>query len=350
MVNTFTGFQKKVEESFHRESLIAGRFSPDYTFSGVKTVKVITPTTVAMTDYTRSGANRYGTPTELQDTVQELTLTQDKGFSLTIDKGNNLDQGGVKSAVSMLGLQINERAIPEYDTYCFARLAEKAGTIVGNAAALSKASICERISAGTEAMDDAEVPQTGRTLFISAKAYELLRLSNEFLGCEALAHRALARGQVGEYDNMPVVKVPGGRWPAHVNFIIAYKYAAAAPVKISETRFHIDPPGISGNLLEGRQYYDLFVFGAKCSGVYVEVDTGTGGGTVAAAPAISDAGALTCATAGASIRFTTDGSDPRYSSTARVGTASDVTAAGTVVRAYAYKDGCYPSGVTQKTL
>ena len=49
MVNTFTGFQKKVEESFHRESLIAGRFSPDYTFSGVKTVKVITPTTVAMT-------------------------------------------------------------------------------------------------------------------------------------------------------------------------------------------------------------------------------------------------------------------------------------------------------------
>ena len=77
MVNTFTGFQKKVEESFHRESLIAGRFSPDYTFSGVKTVKVITPTTVAMTDYTRSGANRYGTPTELQDTVQELTLTQD---------------------------------------------------------------------------------------------------------------------------------------------------------------------------------------------------------------------------------------------------------------------------------
>ena len=209
MVNTFTGFQKKVEESFHRESLIAGRFSPDYTFSGVKTVKVITPTTVAMTDYTRSGANRYGTPTELQDTVQELTLTQDKGFSLTIDKGNNLDQGGVKSAVSMLGLQINERAIPEYDTYCFARLAEKAGTIVGNAAALSKASICERISAGTEAMDDAEVPQTGRTLFISAKAYKLLRLSNEFLGCEALAHRALARGQVGEYDNMPVVKVPG---------------------------------------------------------------------------------------------------------------------------------------------
>lgn len=350
MINTFEGFKNKVEASFHRESLIEGRFSPDYSFSGVKTVKIITPVTVAMTDYTRSGANRYGTPTEMQDTVQELTLTQDKGFSITIDKGNNMDQGGVKAACSMLALQTSERAIPEFDRYCFASLAQKAGRIVGNSAELTKTNICARISEATEYLDDAEVPQTGRTLFVSSKAYKQLRLSSEFLGVETLAYRSLAKGQVGEYDNMAVVKVPGGRWPLNVNFIVAYKYSASAPIKISETKFHEDPPGISGNLLEGRQYYDMFVFAAKCDGIYVEVDTASGKGTVAEAPAISSAGAFTSATTGASFKFTVDGSDPRYSPTAKLGTASDVTAAGTVVKAFAYVAGGYPSGVTSKTL
>lgn len=350
MVNLFENFRSKVEASFHRESLIAGRFSPDYSFSGVKTVKVITPVTVPMTDYTRTGANRYGTPTELQDTVQELTLSQDKGFSITIDKGNNLDQGGVKSACNMLALQVNERAIPEFDAYCFSQLAQKAGKVVGVSTELTKSNICSRISDGTEFMDDAEVPQIGRTLFISSKAYKHLRLSSEFLGVESLAYKSLAKGQVGEYDSMAVVKVPSGRWPANVNFMIAYKYSAAAPVKISETKFHADPPGISGNLLEGRQYYDMFVFAAKCDGVYVEVDTASGKGVVVSDPAISSAGAITSSTNGASFKFTTDGSDPRYSPTAKIGSISDVTASGTVVKAYAFKSGCYPSGVTTVTL
>lgn len=350
MVNLFEKFSGKVEGSFKRESLVMGRFSPDYSFSGVKTVKVITPTTVPMSDYTRTGANRYGSPTEMQDTVQELTLTQDKGFSLTIDKGNYLDSGMEKTALSMLALQVNERAIPEYDTYCFKKLAESAGKIVGSAAEINKSNICGRISDGTEYLDDAEVPTTSRTLFVSSKAYKELRLSSEFLNVESLARRSLAAGQVGEYDNMPVVKVPSGRWPANVNFMIAYKYSAAAPLKISETKFHVDPPGISGNLLEGRQYYDLFVFGAKCDGVYVEVNTASGKGVVAAAPAISTSGAFTSTTAGVSFKFTSDGTDPRYTPTAKVGTQSDVTAAGTVVKAYAYKDGVYPSGVTEATL
>lgn len=350
MVNLFDKFRGRVEASFHSDSLISGRLSPDYSFSGVKTVKVITPTTVAMTDYTRAGANRYGTPTEMQDTVQELTLTQDKGFSITIDKGNNLDQGGVKGAAAMLALQVRERAIPEYDSYCFNMLAQKAGRVYGSTAAIGKNNVCTRISTGTEYMDDKEVPQEGRTLFVPAPVYKELRLSSEFLGVESLAHKSLAKGQVGEYDGMPVVKVPSGRWPAHVNFIIAYKYSAAAPVKISETKFHADPPGISGNLLEGRQYYDLFVFGAKCDGVYVDVDTGTNKGTVVATPAVASGGTVSCQTTGATCKFTVDGSDPRYSATAKIGTTPDVTAAGTVIKAYAYKAGCYPSAVVTQVL
>lgn len=269
-INLLEKGAKTIATKFTTESLTVGRFSNEYDWIGVKTIRVLTPTTVLMNNYNRSGANRYGEPTEMKDSAQELTLSQDKSFSLTIDKGNNADQGGLKAAGKMLRLQLEEQAIPTLDKYVFDTLATKAGHIVPAPSALTKSNVCERISAGTEALDDAEVPQVGRTLFVPAKTYTFLKLSPEFVALEKLGTKALAKGQVGEYDGMTVVKVPKGRWPQNANFIIAYKNSVTVPVKLNETKLHQDPPGISGNLLEGRQYYDCFVLDAKKDGVYVE--------------------------------------------------------------------------------
>lgn len=349
-VNLHTKYAKEIQTKFTEDSLIAGQLSNNYSFAGVKTVRVSTPITVPMVDYTRSGANRYGTPTEMEDVVQELTLTQDKSFTLTIDKGNNEDQDHIKEAGRMLALQMAEKAIPTMDKYCFAQLCQKAGKVVGNGTALSKSNVCERITAGTTHLDDEEVPSEDRVLYVPADTYAKLRLSEEFKSCDRLMEKSLSKGQVGTYDGMKVINVPKGRWPENVNFIIVHKSAACAPVKLNDTKLHKDPPGISGNLLEGRQYYDLFVFGAKCDGVYVEVNTASGAGTVCATPTIAADGKITCTTSGATVKFTTDGSDPRYSMTAKVGTAADVTEAGTKVRAYAYAAGKYPSAVAETTL
>ncbi len=352
MIHFGEKFAKTIQPYFVNESVVTNRLSGEYEFSGAKTVKVLTPITVPMTDYTAEGSNRYGDPVEMQDIIQEMTLTQDKAFSLTIDKGNYDDQAFLKSAAKMVGVQMAERAVPMMDTYILRRLAEGAGSIASQPAALTKTTVCSAISAGTELLDDAEVPQAGRTLFVSAAVYRLLKHSDEFLAVEQLGAEALRSGIIGRYDNMDVVKVPKKRLPAFLNFMIVHKKSAVAPVKISETNLHTDPPGISGTLIEGRQYYDCFVFGVKCDGIYVNVGTASGEATVCAAPAISTAGAITCATAGAVIRYTTDGTDPRFSPTAKTGAQSDVTASGTVVRAYACKaeDGFYPSPVSEKKL
>lgn len=354
MIHFNTKFTDKIQSCFVEESIVAGRLSTDYDFSGAKTVKVMTPMTIPMADYDRTATtNRYGTPAEMQDIVQELTLSQDKSFAMTIDKGNYEDQAFLKKAGKMLLLQISERAIPEMDTYILKNLALKAGKVEGSNTALTKSNICEAISKATQELDDAEVPQNDRTLFVSAATYALLKHSDELVNVEGLAREAIRRGVVGRYDNMDIVKVPAKRWPAHLNFMVVHKNAAIAPVKLSETHIHQNPPGLSGSLLEGRQYYDLFVFGVKCDGVYIHVNTASGKGSVCAIPAVNaGTGAITCSTPGAVIRFTTDGSDPRYSPDVKTGGQSDVTAAGTVVRAYAFKDqeGCYPSEVTTATL
>ena len=177
----------------------------------------------------------------------------------------------------------------------------------------------------------------------------MLRLSDEFTKADDLIKKSLVAGQVGEYDGMPVVKVPAGRWPQNVNFMIVHRSSACMPMKIKETRIHQDPPGISGNLLEGRQYYDCFVFGKRACGIYVDVNTGSGGGTVMTAPTVSTAGVVTQSGA-STIWATTDGSDPRYSKT-RVAVASGSAPAhkaGDTVRAYAEGSGeAFPSPVAE---
>ncbi|MEG0090886.1 MAG: hypothetical protein RSA20_03630, partial [Oscillospiraceae bacterium] len=210
-------------------SLAASHLTNEYAFTGAKAVRVSTPLTVPMNDYTRTGANRYGNPTELKDITQEMTVTQDKSFALTIDKGNAQDKKTAQNfGTQMLMRQMTERAIPEFDKYIFEVLSHKGGTIVGNATALTKANIVDRIADGGVVMDDGEISQTDRTLFISAEGYKLLKLSDEFIATEKLGEKALCKGVVGEFDNMKVVKVPKGRWPLNVNFIIAQKSSATA--------------------------------------------------------------------------------------------------------------------------
>jgi hypothetical protein len=169
------------------------------------------------------------------------------------------------------------------------------------------------------------------------------------MAVQELGRDALAKGVVGSYDNMEVIKVPAPRWPANVNFMIVHKNAATAPVKLSETKLHKDRPGISGHLLEGREYYDCFIFAPRANGVYAEVDTASGKGVVCAAPSVSAAGAVTSTTEGVVFHYTTDGTDPRYSATAVQGN-SVPTASGTVVKVYAHKAGAFDSAVTEKTF
>ncbi|MEG1304764.1 MAG: chitobiase/beta-hexosaminidase C-terminal domain-containing protein, partial [Oscillospiraceae bacterium] len=246
-------------------------------------------------------------------------------------------------AMEMLGRQVKERAIPAQDKHTLEVLSKRAGNIVANASALTKANVCERISTGTQTLDDAEIPDTDRWLFVSSLTYKYLRLSDEFMKVDSMAKESLEKGVVGMYDNMSVVKIPAARWPSNVNFIICHKSSATSPSKISETKCHKDPPGISGNLLEGRFYYDCFVLAARCNGVYAEIDASQGKGVVCAAPTQTN-GTFASTTAGASFKYTDDGSDPRYSLTAKA-EATESAAAGTVIRVYAYKTGNFDSAV-----
>lgn len=90
-VNLATKYAEAVQERFYQDSVTQDSFAKDLDmeFTGVRSVKVYEVDTVPLNDYSRSGQNRYGTPQELTDNLQEYLMTQDKAFTYTIDKGNN---------------------------------------------------------------------------------------------------------------------------------------------------------------------------------------------------------------------------------------------------------------------
>ena len=111
---------------------------------------------------------------------------------------------------------------------------------------------------------------------------------------------------------------------------------------------HNDPVGVSGALIEGRHYYDAFVLGAKSNGVYALVQKSS----KLTAPILAFSSQTVTATkpSGADeMRYTVDGTDPRYSDSAKVYTAGVAMTSGATFRVAAFAEGKFTSDVVEKT-
>lgn len=264
MPNLAVKYSSKIDETIINGALSGPSVNQDYDFVGAKTVKVYSFNPVAMNDYTRSGSNRYGSPAELDDSVQELTLTMDRSFTLTIDKGNKLDSpDGVRDAAKALRRQIDEVIIPELDKYRFTTIAIDAGHKFYATTAITASTAYKAFLDANEAIDEEDVPSTGRVCNCSPAFYNLIKQDNNFIKSGDLSQEMLIKGQVGEIDGVAIVKVAGSRLPAGLLFEITHKAACVAPVKIEDYKIHDNPPGISGMLVEGRVYYDAFILEKK---------------------------------------------------------------------------------------
>lgn len=266
-VNLASKFATKVAERFSLGSLTDAYVGKDYDFSGVKSVKIYSVDVVDLSNYTRSGDNRFGTLEELGDTVQEMTMTQDRAFTFTIDKGNAVQQFNVKAATKALKRQIDEKVIPEIDKYRLDKWAAGKGLTKVDAS-LTKSNVLEAIMTGAMEMNNAFVPKKNRALFIKESIYLHCKLADQIVGIDALGKKAITDGSVGMIDQMKVVPVPDSYFPEGVNFIIKYKNATVDPVQLKTYRILTEQRGVDGDVVEGRIIYDSFVITTKNKGIY----------------------------------------------------------------------------------
>jgi N4-gp56 family major capsid protein len=265
-INYASKYSDKVDEKFKLGAVTTPAVNTEYDFAGVNTVNVYSLPTVAMGNYAASGTNRYGTPAELQDSVQTLTLTQDRAFTYTIDRRNYTDTQMVKEAGKSLSRQIELEVIPEIDVYRLAKIAAGAGTSA--TLALTKNNAYEAFLNGTAALTENKAPLAGRLAFVNPLFYKCVKLDSSFIKSGDLAQEMLLQGQIGAVDGIPIILLPTAYLPAGVDFIITHPIATTAPIKISEYKVHDNPPGINGWLIEGRFYYDAFVLTNKAGAIY----------------------------------------------------------------------------------
>lgn len=353
-INLANKYSDKIAQHFAQTSFIKGMTSNEYDFVGVKSLKIYTLATVAMNDYNRNAsANRYGEPSEIQDTFQELVMKRDRSFVGVIDKGNDAEQMGVKNAMRWLRIQMDEKVTPESDKYAFSQFIMNAGKVAAIEEALDKDNVVGYLAEAMAYLDDKGVPYVGRTIYINTSTYSMLRQAPEFIGVDKLGEKALSKGVVGEFMGAKVVRVPNAYLANGTYFLITYKESVMFPWKISDTKLHEDPPGINGAQIEGRFNYDAFVLGAKADGVYVGADAAyalNAPEITCSAPGTSDM-VISCEDA-QTILYTIDGSDPRYSPDALTysGAVSTADWAGDVtVKAVGYKQGKQTSDVTEVT-
>ena len=290
-ISLVTKFQPYVDEKFSTESKTSLVTNKDFDWTGAHTVKVYKVSTANMNDYDRAGAgieitsevdgetvtqtvfpSRFGPIQGLNATTEEFTLNKDRAFTFAVDKLDNDETLQAVEAASALERQLREIVIPEIDAYVYNVLCTNAGT-KPEAIVLTADNIMDNIMAANNELDNAEVPETERVLIVTPATYLLMKKSNDIVMETEIGQDMRLKGVIANLDGALVVKVPANRLPENFGFMLVHHCACVAPKKLEDYRIHTDPPGISGDLVEGRVCYDAFVLDNKVKAIYYQEKT-----------------------------------------------------------------------------
>ncbi len=266
-INYAEKYSNTIDERFKLSSITDSAVNKEYNFDGVNTINIYSVETAELNDYERNKTeNRYGTPKELGNAVQRLTLTQDKGFAFTIDAGNYNDTVMASSAANASKRQIDEVITPTVDKYRISKMVKEAGTTLTP----TTPSAYERFLDASVVLTENLVPADGRIAFVSPSYYRDLKLDPAFTGKADKANEIAVSGEIAKIDNTAFIVTPSSYFPSQdIDFILVHPCATLGPVKLAEYKIHDKPQEISGWLCEGRIYFDAFVLNNKKNGIVV---------------------------------------------------------------------------------
>ena len=272
-ISLVTQFLPYVDELFSTESKKSLLTNNDFDWTGAHTVKVYKVGTSEMTDYNRNPqagftGSRYGTIQDLDATTEEFTLKKDRSFTFAIDKLDTDETAQQLAAASALARQQRQVVIPEVDAYTYGVMCAGAGH--KSSGEITSGNIYDLVIHGNNALDNAEVPETGRYLTVTPDVYVLMKKSKDIVMETDIANELRIKGVIAMIDGLSVIKVPANRLPSDFGFMIAHPCATVAPTKLEDYKIHVDPPGFSGSLVEGRICFDAFVLENKAKAIYYQ--------------------------------------------------------------------------------
>lgn len=273
-INNASKFESKTSELLKVGRKTKDVTNQDWSWDGVNAINVYTLTDPTMGDYNASGSsNRYGNPTEVEDTTQTWTLSRDRAWAKIMDKKNVQDTMMVRRPGKYLAQATKNVLIPEMDTYIIQTIVTAGEVanrddIAADSATTSANAYTNFTLINAEITDD-EAPESGRVALMNASYYNFLKQSGFVLASEK-GQSTRHSGSLGVVDGCEVVIVPSGRMPANTDLVITHSSVTVAPEKLVDYTLHNNPQGISGQVLEYRHRYDAFVDSNKvnCIGIH----------------------------------------------------------------------------------
>lgn len=236
--------------------------------------------------YDRSGGYTGGS---VANEWEGYTLAMDRGVKLPID-AVDAEEARI-TAAKIMDVYLKTKFFPELDLYRFTKMytdllaSDIAGTNIVEGTP-DEDTVVADLNAGIEALDDAEVPKTGRIIFISENSYRMLKNSGEFFKTRISNERStILDSNVDSLDGHFLIRVPSGRFNTaatfgsgsntltgtSINFIVLHAPAIMAVIKRNVLRIFAPEQNkdSDGFVMTARNYHGLNIYENKMQGVYI---------------------------------------------------------------------------------
>ena len=168
----FKNYTSLLDEVFKNAILTSDLMSPASTAKEGNNANEIIVNKISMDglgNYSRNSGYVGGDVTLTQETV---AFNYERGRMFTVDTMDNEETAGIAYG-QLAGEFIRTKVAPEADAFLFATLASEAG--IGSASgALTTSNVIAAISSAIVTMDEAEVPQESRYLYVTPTVHRLI--------------------------------------------------------------------------------------------------------------------------------------------------------------------------------
>ncbi|MFC4075227.1 capsid protein [Salinithrix halophila] len=276
--------QQKFSDALKFNALYSTPNNANIRWSNAKTVQIPTITTGGFVDVDRDS---LGTATRRVDNSWAAkTLAHDREFRTLVDP-MDVDETNMASSVANITRVFNdEHKIPELDKYAASKLYSEFTTFGGTAdnTALDATNVLGVFDNFMEAMDEAEVPEEGRYLYVTPAVYKVLKRAQEIERHIRVDQNTQSINRnTRSLDDVTIVRVPSSRMKTAYNFTDGAVPATGADqinmiavhplTVITPQRYEFvsmdQPSATTGGkwLYYERLYWDLFAIEQKAAGI-----------------------------------------------------------------------------------
>lgn len=260
-------------------------------FTGGKTVNISVLTVQGMRDHNRDGLTLA---TRRHDNSWEPHIMSHDRYWETLVDPMDIDETNMAMTIgNITAVFVREELFPEQDKFMASKLYSEVGTASasnlresGTYPVATAQNILDEFDNIMALMDDDEVPEEGRILYVNPTIRKTLKgIANATRQVGTTQSQEQVNRIISLLDNVTIVTVPSSRlYSAYdftdgavpavgaetINMILVHPKAVLAPIKVDSV--YIDEPSAKTqgkSLYYQRLYWDVFVLAQKVKGIYI---------------------------------------------------------------------------------